>query len=198
MLRKYILINILLISIFHTFSINTSSELKFRHHSIDDGMPSNIVKSLIQTRDGYIWIGTESGLCRFDGNKFKFFNKNYIKDKEWDNDYINYLFEDKKNNLWIGTDIGAYCYSYANSEFNSFDIVTSKGIKINSQINSINEDNDGNIWFSTFGQGVFKYNQEQEELENFEFSETSGLINQIYIDSSNTIWVVSRHNINFL
>ena len=90
MLRKYILINILLISIFHTFSINTSSELKFRHHSIDDGMPSNIVKSLIQTRDGYIWIGTESGLCRFDGNKFKFFNKNYIKDKECDNDYINY------------------------------------------------------------------------------------------------------------
>ena len=194
MLRTHILINLLLISIFNTFSVNTSSTLKFSHYSIDDGIPSNIVKSIIQTKDGFVWIGTESGLCRFDGNKFKLFSDESLLD----NDYINYLFEDSKDTIWVGTDIGAYCYSYKNSKFIPFEIKTSNGIKINSQINSINEDNEGNIWFSTFGQGVFKYNSELKELENFEFSETSGLINQIYIDNTNTIWVVSRHNDNFL
>ena len=41
----------------------------------DEGLPQNSVNSILQTRDGYLWIGTYEGLARFDGVRFRVFNK---------------------------------------------------------------------------------------------------------------------------
>ncbi len=42
---------------------------------IENGLPQNTVTSITQTRDGYIWVGTHEGLARFDGVRFKIFDK---------------------------------------------------------------------------------------------------------------------------
>ena len=177
---------------------NLPAKFRFRHYSVDNGMPSNIVRTIIQGKDGYMWIGTEDGLCRFDGNNFQIFNALNNPVSELRDNYINTLFEDSESRIWIGTDHGLYYYCYKTATIHSFTSVTDNGITISSQVNNINEDNDKNIWVSTFGQGAFKYSLKSEKLENYEFSETSRLLNQIYIDESNTIWVVSRHNDNYL
>jgi ligand-binding sensor domain-containing protein len=67
-----------------------------------DGLPENAVISVIQTRDGYLWIGTLNGLVRFDGNRFTVFNE--YNTPGLNSDRIVYLFEDSHTNLWIGTD----------------------------------------------------------------------------------------------
>ncbi len=67
-----------------------------------DGLPENAVISVIQTRDGYLWIGTLNGLVRFDGNHFTVFNE--YNTPGLNSDRIVYLFEDSHTNLWIGTD----------------------------------------------------------------------------------------------
>jgi ligand-binding sensor domain-containing protein/signal transduction histidine kinase len=69
-----------------------------------EGLPQNSVISVIQTKDGYLWLGTLNGLVRFDGNHFTVFNE--YNTPGLNSDRIVYLFEDSHTNLWIGTDTG--------------------------------------------------------------------------------------------
>ena len=70
--------------------------------STGEGLPQSSVISVIQTRDGYLWLGTLNGLVRFDGNRFTVFDEE--KTPGLNSDRIIYLFEDSHTNLWIGTD----------------------------------------------------------------------------------------------
>lgn len=75
-----------------------------RSWQTEDGLPQNTVTSIIQTRDGYLWIGTLGGLSRFDGEKFRDFDGSTspgLKDGR-----ISSLFEDSQGCLWIGHDLG--------------------------------------------------------------------------------------------
>ena len=75
--------------------------------STDDGLPNNYISSVLQTSDGYLWVGTFEGVARFDGVNFKVFNKynhSEIKDNR-----ITVLFESSDQTLWVGTRGGAYC-----------------------------------------------------------------------------------------
>ena len=67
----------------------------------ESNLPQNFIKTILQTSDGFLWIGTENGLVRFDGIKFKIFDKNNTP--AFTNDYISCLYEDNQKNLWIGT-----------------------------------------------------------------------------------------------
>ena len=72
----------------------------------DDGLPANAVHSLAQTSDGYLWIGTQGGLARFDGLTFTIFNSKNSGVLEEDD--IDTLLGDSRGNLWIGTFGGLY------------------------------------------------------------------------------------------
>jgi len=67
----------------------------------EHGLPGNRVWALCQTRDGYLWIGTQKGLARFDGQKFTVFD--HVNTPELPNDECRSLAEDSDGNLWIGT-----------------------------------------------------------------------------------------------
>ena len=69
-----------------------------------EGLPGSSVISLIQTRDGYLWMGTLYGLVRFDGNRFSSFDDNNAPGLG--SGRIVHLFEDSHTNLWVGTDSG--------------------------------------------------------------------------------------------
>ncbi|MEK7833159.1 MAG: two-component regulator propeller domain-containing protein, partial [Acidobacteriota bacterium] len=51
------------------------AQYRFDHWTTDDGLPQNTVTSVVQTRDGYLWITTLDGLARFDGVRFTVFDK---------------------------------------------------------------------------------------------------------------------------
>lgn len=69
----------------------------------DDGLPQNSVISMVQARDGYLWLGTLNGLVRFDGERFSHLlnanNTPALRDSR-----IVHLFEDSQRILWIGTE----------------------------------------------------------------------------------------------
>lgn len=70
----------------------------------EDGLPQNTVTSILQTRDGYIWVGTFGGLARFDGIKFKVFDA--ANTPGFNANRILSLYEDSWGRLWIGTETG--------------------------------------------------------------------------------------------
>ncbi len=70
----------------------------------NDGLPQNSITSIAQTRDGYLWLGTFSGLVRFDGVRFKTFD--FVNAPDLGSNRITALSADDRGGLWIGTEDG--------------------------------------------------------------------------------------------
>ena len=77
--------------------------LRFEHLNIEDGLSQNAVLALLQDTRGYIWIGTQDGLDRYDGYNFIEYRNNPQDPKSISYNSISTLFEDASGHLWIGT-----------------------------------------------------------------------------------------------
>ena len=75
-----------------------------RTWQVEQGLPQNKVTSVVQTRDGYLWVGTYNGLARFDGIHFTVFDDNNTP--ELRGNRVTSLYEDDDGTLWIGTESG--------------------------------------------------------------------------------------------
>ncbi|HYG24663.1 MAG TPA: two-component regulator propeller domain-containing protein [Verrucomicrobiae bacterium] len=81
-----------------------SPHFVFRSWRAEDGLPQNKVSAIQQTRDGYLWVGTYSGLARFDGVSFTVFHDNNTPAMR--NSRVTSLFEAEDGTLWIGHESG--------------------------------------------------------------------------------------------
>lgn len=175
----FLLIPVMLLAIPNNF--------RFRHFSVEDGLSSNSVRAIMQDKYGFLWIGTEEGLNRYDGTTIK----SYSICPQAAGKYISSLCETKKN-IWIGTDEGVYTFAYETETFAYLNLATSNNIRITGTVNHILEDKDGNLWFSTNGQGLFRYNLSKNYLEQYEFQSASGIIASTMADSDNQIWALTN------
>ena len=164
-----------------------STDFWFRHFSVEDGLSSNSVRAIMQDKYGFMWLGTDDGLNRYDGTTIKVYNLN----PQGSNDYISSLY-DTTDNIWVGTEGGVYIFDYETESFELFKVLTAQGDSIKSNVNHIAEDRDGNLWFSTVGQGIFKYNISKHYLEHYEFKDANGLMASVLVDSENQIWAVTN------
>ena len=80
------------------------SDYSFDVWQTEQGLPQDSVTAIVQTRDGYLWLGTYNGLVRFDGVRFKIFDTSNTP--ELGDGRITSLFEDAEGTLWIGHETG--------------------------------------------------------------------------------------------
>jgi signal transduction histidine kinase/ligand-binding sensor domain-containing protein len=99
------------------------------------------VRALAQTRDGYLWIGSEDGVARFDGVRFVSFGlREGLRSGP-----VRALFEDSHGALWIGT-VGSGLTRWQEGQFTTF--TTRDGLPANS-ITALGEDSEGRLWVGT-------------------------------------------------
>ena len=84
------------------------TQYKIDNWQTEQGLPMNTVQSLLQTRDGYLWVGTAAGLARFDGVRFKTYESLQIPVVS--SSPVFGLMEDAQGTLWIGHACGAVIY----------------------------------------------------------------------------------------
>lgn len=167
-----------------------STSFRFRHYTVENGLSSNSIRSILQSRQGYIWFGTESGLNCFDGNQ--------VKDYSFDgpenpgNHSINAMLEDQNGKIWLATDIGVYFFLPDEDRFQALRSNSGTDIVISSIVYGVVQDMDMNLWFATYGQGVFKYNTSSCELTHYEMLGCYNNIYNIYADSDNTVWITGN------
>lgn len=121
---------------------------KYKYFKSEKGLVSAYVNNIIQDNNGFLWIGTQDGLSRFDGISFK----NYpIKGDSLSSTHISTSFKDSKGRLWFGLYNGNVLL-YEGNEMREVDFSE----YISTSINEITEDNDGNIWLGAQQGGLLK------------------------------------------
>lgn len=111
------------------------------------GLPQNNVLAITPTRDGYLWLGTEEGLARFDGVHFVVFDSRNTPGLK--NNIITALFEDRDRNLWIGTLGGLF--RMTRGEIAAYPV---PGGFSGRCVTAFFQDRDGALWVGTDGGGV--------------------------------------------
>lgn len=134
----------------------------------EDGLSSNFIMDIVQDKQGFLWIATESGLSKFNGNRFINFKK---YQSGLSSNQLNKMFSDFENNvLWIATQRNGLCvFDYATETFTTF---TSVGDDINASVNTnditdLKPAGDGGIWITTYHRGVNHYNPKTKEFTHY-------------------------------
>src|SRR5882724_8200769 len=81
-----------------------SAGLSFDVWPVEDGLQQNAITAIVQSRAGYLWLGTYHGLARFDGIKFTIFDSSHTPGLN--NSRVTSLYEDSDGMIWIGHETG--------------------------------------------------------------------------------------------
>ncbi|WP_158275202.1 two-component regulator propeller domain-containing protein [Pedobacter sp. HMWF019] len=179
------------LSVFSTSAYAQSAYIQ--HYTTKDGLPSNNCYYTLQDSKGYIWIGTDAGVCRFDGNRFENFS---IDDGLPDNQIIQ-IKEDKKGRIWFVAFNGEMSYFQDGKIYNSFNDKNLKLLKFNAVVISIFEDTQGRIWFGTNKNILFRF--DGTSLTTYTSDDFSNQLISAHIneDAKGRIWVYSEHCIRY-
>jgi signal transduction histidine kinase/ligand-binding sensor domain-containing protein len=120
---------------------------------MENGLPQNTVQAVLQTRNGFVWLGTEVGLVRFDGNAFEVFDK--TSSPALPGNDVQCLVETRDDALWVGTSEGLA--QWKNGGVKSF--TTKDGLPGN-DIRALAEDSSGTLWVYT-DEGLARLNTQQ-------------------------------------
>jgi len=144
-----------------TYSFIPSDEIRFRRYSVDQGLSQSQVSCIIQDHEGFLWLGTQDGLNRFDGYTFKVYRHDVRDSLSISDNYINCLFEDSGGDLWIGTYSGGLNrYDRDRDGFAHFVHDTSALSSLSgNNVWSITEDRAHNLWVGVWGGGLNRFDR---------------------------------------
>ncbi len=155
----------------------------------ESGMDANDASSVIQTKDGYLWIASYSGLIRYDGNEFVRFNSD--TESGFTASSATTFYEDLHGRLWIGTNESGLFYR----EGGNFVRISSKKPGEFASIRSITSDSKGNIYVGS-GSGIGRL--EGTEIIRISFPEIdSEFILGLICDKTDKLWGVTRNGALF-
>lgn len=150
-----------------------------RSITMDNGLPSNAVRSVVQGSKGYMWFGTDNGLCRFDGYDVRtYYNPFTTVDQ-----FVSALTACEEG-LLVGCNNGAYLFCNATDQFQKL------SDKITAPVLNFSLDGDQNVWISTSGQGVFRYNRTTHELHQYPMKNIQGKVKSTLVDANNQVWML--------
>ncbi len=161
--------------LFHRYTMN-----------LEMGFSSNGSNCLLQDKQGFIWIGTYTGLNRFDGYRAKVYRYEPGETGTISGNIIDCIFEDRNGMIWVGTRTsGLNKYSPYSEMFTTYIHDRDDPSTISSdRINVIYEDRQNNLWIGT-DNGLNLFNRSREKFSLL----SQGYITTIFEDSTDRIWV---------
>lgn len=152
-----------------------------------DQLSSSMIDYVLQDDYGYIWVGTEYGLNKFDGYRFThFFNNKSDTTSLQDND-ISRLFVDSKHQLWIGTSKGLSRFDYQRNCFVRYSFPDG----LQPRVECLMEDSEGNLLIGSAGWGLFAIRAGQDKItheELFPRRTDSDFFLVVFEDDQHHLW----------
>ena len=165
------------------FALDPRKSLTQYSHTIwtqERGLPQDTIRAITQTKDGYLWLGTDEGLARFDGYEFVVFNKT---NGDLPDNSITALAAANDGGLWIGTSNGLT--QYRDGHFKTF---TMKQGLPDAAITALHADHEGALWIVA---GVYLSRYEDGQFTNFkpDIDIPVSSARAVYEDAHHDLWV---------
>src|SRR5690606_16927423 len=183
-----------LLMLLSCFYGTAQERVNFKRLSINDGLSQNTVFCVTQDRTGYIWIGTDDGLNKYDGYEFTTYKHENDNQLSLSHSQINAVFEDPKGNLWVGTADGLNLFDRKTETFTRISTISSSDRVIRDVVTSFLYDHSGNLWVGTEA-GLRRYDYETKKIKKEIFLDirggelSIGRVQTLFEDSQNTLWV---------
>jgi ligand-binding sensor domain-containing protein/signal transduction histidine kinase len=149
----------------------------------DQGLPQNSIYAIVQTRDGYLWLGTDEGLVRFDGLRFTVFDR--TNTPAITDPFVFTLHEAQDGSLWAGTDRGGLV-RYRDGRFSRYD--AAHGLP-SARVQAIASDARGTLWVGLRGAGLARLTGDRVTTFSTRDGLSSDNVLALLVDSAGTLWI---------
>jgi signal transduction histidine kinase/CheY-like chemotaxis protein/ligand-binding sensor domain-containing protein len=188
--------------LFHFTAFSQAPNIKFSHIGSEQGLSNVTIECMFQDYRGFIWIGTQDGLNRYDGMQMVRYRTDDRDTTSISDNFIRSIYEDQNHTLWVGTTYGLnkfdqYTNTFTRYKFNPTDPT---GIS-NNTINSIFEDSKKNLWLGTSG-GLDLFDRQQHVFKHFSHDPknitgiSSNQVNYVFEDRRQNLWVGTENGLN--
>ncbi|HEY1773430.1 MAG TPA: two-component regulator propeller domain-containing protein [Gammaproteobacteria bacterium] len=180
------------------------AEARFRDMTQDSGLVTGTVFSVLQDRQGYIWLATSNGVERYDGYSFKVFKHKPDDPTSIASDFVKTLYEDPTGRLWLGTYGGGLdLFKPDTGTFQHYRHVQGDSRSIASdRIYSMIGGPHGELIMGMYDAGVDVLDPNSGRIQHYTVASGSGLsddrIRSLFVDSSGEIWVGTLRGLNEL
>jgi len=201
MTRKHLLAFWVLIiaTIIGSGSLAASSGVpfKFHHLKLDDGLSQSSILSIHQDSRGFIWMGTQDGLNRYDGRNFVSYKADPDDPNSISDPNIWTIAEDADGNLWLGTEGGGFNrFNRAREEFTPYRFDPAQpDAHQHYDVKAVVVDKRGIVWIGTNGDGLLRFNPETETIISYvpDPSDLNSLpsnrVHSLLLDARGTLWI---------
>lgn len=183
-----------LTTLFPGFSTAQNHGYSIERIGIEQGLSQSVVKVVLQDRKGFLWIGTQDGLNRFDGYRFVIYKYDNTDTFSLSHNTISAIIEDRYGQLWIGTQNGLNRYDKGKFHRIRFRADSNSSIAYDDII-SLCEDDSGYIWAGTLGGGLHKYDPQKNSFVNYKrnsqdpHSLSANTVRALWASGKNGVWI---------
>ncbi len=171
-----------LLSCFQLMYAQTTS---FIYYGVEQGLPQSQVQCITQDDDGNLWVGTLSGLTKYNGREFKIFSRTDSLAEDW----VTSLCKDKTGNIWFGHWAGGVSmFNYKTQKIENLNLEEFTRFKT---VTCITQDEKGRFWIATEGAGVFIYDPANKKMSTLIKKDglSSDNVYTVCLDQKGNVWV---------
>ncbi len=167
------------------------TQYKFHRLNELDGLTNNIMNDIVQDTLGQIWVATEGGLFRYQGNTFQKFVKDRNNPNSLPNNYIQKLYVDQTNSIWVLTEYGVGKYEYQTDAISRFlpEVITD-------HVTSMVIDDQENGFFGGYNGGIYKVKGNEATLLDLNRPKIEVDLNKLGVADidilENKLWIATR------
>jgi ligand-binding sensor domain-containing protein/signal transduction histidine kinase len=178
--------------------------LRFERIGLEDGLPQESVNAILQDRTGFMWLGTQGGLARFDGYRTRVFHNDPADPRSLVDNYIQAAYEDDAGRLWFGTRGGLVRFDAATETFVRYPLAaSSERVVRNAAVTAIVGDRNGGLWIGT-GDGLVHLDPDSGRLRSWRHDGRDGSslrddrVTALALDPHGALWVGANTGIDRL
>ena len=165
---------------------SAASGTLFRNITINDGLASNTVRHIVQDRRGFIWMGTDNGLCRYDGVGFRLFSNPAIGEDQCVSSLL--VVGDS---LVVGTLRGLYSFSFSTGAFTPIILPSSANVPARQHVVSLTIDHDSVVWVASRQGAAYSYSLRTGQSRRYDIGGGNLRLGAVYADNDNSVWLLA-------
>ena len=173
--------------------------LRFFNYTAEQGLVNNAVHSILKDNDGFLWLGTEGGLSRFDGRTFTNFTSDPLDSASLGGNLIAELYQDRFGLIWIAIEDGGISVFIPETERFKRYVFNPNNLNepgCNKPTGFI-EDAQGNLWVAFWNKGLARFDRKTNSFATFSFDTRKSGYNfneilQVVSDAKGLFWLSTR------